>query len=177
MKHLSIAAFLVLAACGSSEDAGSNNSSSPETAGAAIEQTPANLMDDPNNSVVPIRPDDVTRVEQTVSAIPAAFTGRWGMVANDCDPQRADNKGLLTVAADKLSFYESRAVPGNIRLASPNKLTTDLAFSGEGQTWQQTARLTLMDDGKTLIREAIGGEKGDEQGAQRYSRCPAGAAK
>ena len=44
MKHLSIAAFLVLAACGSSEDAGSNNSSSPETAGAAIEQTPANLL-------------------------------------------------------------------------------------------------------------------------------------
>src|SRR3546814_5910594 len=70
---------------------------------------------------------------ETATVLPVDFQGRWGLVANDCDPARDDNKGLMTVAADTLKFYESRGVVKTVTIASPTKLTADLAFTGEGQ--------------------------------------------
>ena len=41
------------------------------------------------------------------STIPAVIQGRWGLVAADCEPGRDDAKGLLTISANELDFYES----------------------------------------------------------------------
>ncbi len=171
-NHIILAAALLLAACGSTDEA--DNNSAVEGTGAAIEQTPSNLMDDPVNSVVPLTDPTPAASASPIATLPDAFRGRWGMAVADCDPAKADAaKGLMVVAADRLTFYESRGTPAAIRLETPAKLTTDVAFSGEGQTWTQSTTLTLADDGKTLIREVTKGDDLGVKGAQRYARCPA----
>jgi hypothetical protein len=153
--------LLALAACGGGSDMPANNDSAQDS--AVVEEAPSQLQDDPNNSVVPI--GNVAQ-PQPVAAIPQGFRGRWGLVPNDCDPKRADNKGLMTVEATMLRFYESRAVASKVA-ATDAVMTADLAFSGEGQTWTQQGRFTLQNDGRTLVRE------GGEEGTLTYSKCPA----
>lgn len=96
--------------------------------------------------------------------IPPAFQGRWGLVPADCSSTRGDNKGLMTVEADRLSFYESRATIAKLSVVSPTELNATLNFSGEGQTWQQETPLILAAEGGTLTRMADGQ-------ALRYARC------
>ncbi len=168
--------FMLLAACSGGETANNESGGS-----AAVEPTPGNLSIDPQNTLVPLDPpgnaaiDSPARVPTAspspIAALPAAFTGRWGMVANDCDPKRADNKGLLTIAGNRLSFYESRGEAAKLRQTQPTQVAFDLPMSGEGMTWSEPTTLTLLDDGKTLVREAKGSP--DRAGSFRYSRCPA----
>ena len=98
--------------------------------------------------------------------IPAAFLGRWGLVPADCTSTKGDNKGLMTVEADRLTFYESRATIAKLEVVSPTELKATLDFSGEGQTWQQETPLILEDDGNALTRTAEGQ-------TLRYARCAA----
>ncbi|MDP1028032.1 hypothetical protein Q5H91_12480 [Sphingomonas sp. KR1UV-12] len=164
---------LVLIACsGGGGEAGNN---AQGDASAVVEEAPDNLQDDPVNSVVPIgNTASALPAATPVTSIPVAFQGRWGMVPNDCDPKMDyAAKGLMTVTADRLRFYESRATISDAKQAG-TVLTATLSFSGEGQTWQQQARMTLLDDGKTLVRDGTG--EGMEGGPFRYSKCPEVAA-
>jgi hypothetical protein len=160
---LLLAAVLPLAACGGGNGAGNNS----QQAATVQEQVPANLTDDPQNTLVPITPPSPS----PVAGIPAAFQGRWGMVANDCDPKRADAKGLLTIAGNRLSFYESRGEAASIRATGANRIAFDLPMSGEGMTWSEPTVLTLEGDGRTLIRTTTG--PADRAGSSRYQKCPA----
>ena len=168
MKRITFATFLFLAACNGGEGEEGNNSS---VAGQVMEQTPSNLQDDPNNSVVPLSPPPPQPAQSAspVAALPAEFHGRWGMVANDCAPGRADAKGLMIVAADGMRFYESRARVESARTPRPGTVELDLAFTGEGQEWKRTETLTIQDGGRTLVRE-----EQKPAGSFRYTRCPAG---
>ena len=172
MKHLTIAAALFLVACGSSEDGG-NNSSEGAEGGAAVEQTPANLQDDPNNSVVPLTTPNAapTPTPSPIAALPAGFQGRWGLVPNDC-VERDDGKGLMTVTADTLAFYESRARIERAAVVRPETIRLDLAFSGEGQNWKRQTTLTRLDGGRTLIAETPADPEPPMRNL-RYMRCPA----
>lgn len=171
------AVALTLAACSGGESAGNESSGGS----AAIEPTPDDLTVDPQNTLVPLDPPGNAAVQSPVplptaspspiAAIPADFRGRWGMVPNDCDPKRADNKGLLTIAGNRLSFYESRGTADTIRQLEPTRIGFDLPMRGEGMTWSEPTTLTLLDDGKTLVREVTGSP--DRAGSFRYSRCPA----
>lgn len=155
---------LPLAACGGGSGAAGNNSQQAATAQA---EPAAALTEDPDNELVPVTlPSPVT-----VKAIPAAFQGRWGMVANDCDPKRADNKGLLTIAGDRLSVYESRGVATGIRSEGDMRVLFDLPMSGEGMSWTEATILTLKGDGRALIREVTA--PADRVGSFRYQKCPA----
>lgn len=98
--------------------------------------------------------------------IPAAFLGRWGLVPADCTSTAGDNKGLMTVEPDRLSFYESRASIAKLEGVSPTELRATLAFSGEGQEWTQETPLILENDGAALTRVADGQ-------TLRYTRCGA----
>ncbi|MBI0475466.1 hypothetical protein D9601_08900 [Sphingomonas sp. MA1305] len=166
MRSLVLAALaLPLAACGGGGKEGAGNNS--QQAATIQEQVSANLTDDPQNMMVPITPPSPS----PIAAIPTAFQGRWGMVANDCDPARADNKGLLTIAGNHLSFYESRGDAAKIRTTGRNRIAFDLPMSGEGMTWSEPTVLTLEGDGRTLIRETTG--PADRAGSNRYQKCPA----
>ncbi|WP_271299591.1 hypothetical protein [Sphingomonas sp. CV7422] len=162
-RACAIALALALAACSGGETA--NNESSGGS--AAVEPTPTNLTDDPQNSVVPIPAPSPS----AVATIPAGFQGHWGMVVEDCDRASGADKGALTITGNRLAFFESRGEATGIRQLRSDQIAFDLPLSGEGMTWQEPTTLTLLDAGKTLVREAKGGP--DRAGSFRYSRCPA----
>jgi hypothetical protein len=169
MIRYTIPLLLALAACGGGQGSTGSNSSDGTEKGSAgatqvVEQTPSNLQDDPQNGVVPL---ETPKPAATAASIPAAFQGRWALVPNDCDESRGDAKGLMTVSADRLKFYESRATPGAIRMAGPGRLQTTLSFVGEGQSWSHPTTLTVQENGRVLVREEQGSD------ALRYTRCPA----
>ena len=64
----------------------------------------------PSEEAGPPAADNATANDAaTANVIPAAFHGRWGMVPADCTSTRGDDKGLITVDANSIKFYESRA--------------------------------------------------------------------
>ena len=99
-----------------------------------------------------------------VAAIPPALHGRWGLTPADCTSTRGDAKGLLVVSADRLQFYESRAIPaGNVQ-TSGDSIGADFAFTGEGQTWTKFQTLALEDD--KLVRT-----ESSPMASFTYARC------
>ena len=106
------------------------------------------------------------------AGIPAALQGRWGLVAADCEPGRADAKGLLTITADKLEFYESVGTLDTIMDAEPTRVRATFDFEGEGMTWQREVVLDVQDDGATLIRREYGEDAAP--GPFRYTKCDQG---
>jgi hypothetical protein len=104
------------------------------------------------------------------SAIPAALQGRWGLVDADCTSTRGDAKGLLTVDADTLKFYESVAKLGTIKSGSATALEGEFAFTGEGQSWNLDVALRSPDGGKTLVRKDTGPDA--MPGTLTYAKCP-----
>lgn len=96
------------------------------------------------------------------ASIPAQYQGRWGMVPADCDPSRADNKGLITIDGKTIKFYESRATLKEQRPAIATSFSGLFAFTGEGQEWTKVETLTRTGD--TLKRA-------DEDGSYDYTRC------
>ena len=106
------------------------------------------------------------------TAIPAAIQGRWGLVPADCEPGRDDAKGLLTIGADKLDFYESTGTLDTISEAAPTRIRAAFDFTGEGMTWQREVVLDVQDDGATLIRREYGQDAAP--GPFRYARCQQG---
>ena len=102
----------------------------------------------PDNSMTPARPG--AGATTPAAAIPAFMHGRWGLTPADCTSTRGDAKGLLIVTADRLTFYESRAVPtGNVK-TSPDSFSADFSFTGEGQTWNRYQ--SLEKQGDKLVR-------------------------
>jgi len=158
---------LLLAACSGGETPANNGSDEATT---VTEPVPSNATLDVQNRVVPLPEPSASPVAAT--EFPQAFRGRWAMGANECDPANAAiAKGLMTVEAAKVSHYESRATPKAIEIASPVKLTAELAFTGEGQKWTRRATWTLTDDGRTLLAETDDPEP--PMRSLQYQRCPA----
>lgn len=130
-----------------------------------------NQLDAPVKEVETLPPDETAVVDVSNGAaavvpastkIPESLHGRWGMVPADCTSTRGDAKGLLTVGADTLTFYESRAKLTKVASADPDRFSGAFAFTGEGQEW--TRDVTLGRQGDTLTRE--------EEGQRfTYKRC------
>ena len=107
--------------------------------------------------------------EAVPTAIPQAIRGRWGLVAADCTSTRGDAKGLLTIDATSLKFYESVAKLGAIKDGDAGEIEATYAFTGEGQSWTLDVDLELEDGGKTLIRKDTGPDA--LPGPLTYTRC------
>lgn len=104
------------------------------------------------------------------TSIPALLQGRWGLVPADCTSTKGDAKGLMTVGADKLEFYESVAKLGPIREVDSSSISAAFDFSGEGENWIQEVALSTSDGGKTLKREDTGPQA--QPGPLTYTKCP-----
>ena len=159
MTRIALLPLLALAAC----------QAAPET-NAAQDAASANHAEAPVKDVETLPPDE-TAIPQpgdaaAITAIPAAYHGRWGMVPNDCDPKRDDAKGLVEIDADSMKFYESRAKLAKVTGAFPDKIEAEFAFTGEGQSWTKTETLALSGSSNTLTRTEDGG-------AFNYKKCPA----
>jgi hypothetical protein len=162
MDKLTIAALTLvaaLAACGSQTGTEAANAGSDTadvdlaSAGAANAATPA----------------DTAAASEAVAGIPAAVLGNWALVPGDCTTKWGDAKGLLTITATELRFYESRGKLGKVLESSPTHITADFDFQGEGEEWQR--RMTLARDGEALVRTETG--EGAAPEPFRYQRCPA----
>jgi predicted small lipoprotein YifL len=105
-----------------------------------------------------------------MASIPAKLQGRWGLVGPDCTGDPAAAKGLMTVRATDLKFYESRGVLGSVVASGAAGLRAHYAFSGEGMTWTREIDLSLVGD-RLVRRDADGEMKGQ---TLSYTRCPAG---
>lgn len=96
-------------------------------------------------------------------AIPAAYRGRWGMVAADCTSTRGDNKGLITIGERTIKFYEATATLSEQRPAIATSFSGLFNFTGEGMNWTKVQTLTRIGDSLT---------RAEHEGTFRYSRCP-----
>jgi hypothetical protein len=94
--------------------------------------------------------------------IPAQYRGRWGMVPADCTSTRGDAKGLITIDARTIRFYESLATLKAQRPAIATSFAGLYAFSGEGQSWEKVVTLTRTDGHLT---------RADDEGSFEYRRC------
>lgn len=158
MRHsnpfLVAAATVLLSACGGSDPvaddpnagAGLPNIAEVENV-SGVRQTPP-----PSDGGPPVGggKQSGSTLPQAGAIIPAFLHGRWGMSPGDCTSTRGDAKGLLTITAKDLRFFESRAVPvGNVG-GGDDSFTADFAFTGEGQSWTGFETLEVQ-DGK-LVR-------------------------
>ena len=96
------------------------------------------------------------------SLIPDQYRGRWGMVAADCDRNRDDAKGAITISERTILFYESQATLKERRPAIATSFAGLFAFTGEGQSWEKV--MTFTRTGDTLKRA-------EESGTFTYQRC------
>ena len=90
------------------------------------------------------------------TAIPEALHGRWGLVPADCTSTRGDAKGLITIDAEQIEFYESRAVVEEIEEQDTGMIRARFAFTGEGQEWTRTIEWRMSEDGAKLMRSETG---------------------
>ena len=111
----------------------------------------------------------VTAPAPATATIPTAMQGRWGMTAADCDPGRGDAKGLMTVGAESLAFYESRGVLREVASQGADEVSARFVYSGEGMNWETEETLRLQDNGSVLVRRSSG--QGGQTGPFTYRKC------
>lgn len=145
-----LAATAVLAACGAPAD---------DTAEPAATE---------NGAATPA-PEAIEPAVQTGLGIPAAMHGRWGLVPADCTSTRGDAKGLITVSAGEIRFYESVGQVDSASERSDTAFRGQFAFTGEGMQWTRDMALALGADGTTLVRSEFGAEAMAEP--LTYTKC------
>lgn len=174
------AALLMLAACSDSKD----DKSGPEATATltplreAAPAVPVSPSDTPETAAKDDMAEPAGKPSEKAEpasdaggkAIPAAIRGRWGLVAADCTSTKGDAKGLLTIDATNLRFYESHGELVRVRERAANRIVADYKFSGEGMEWDQQMLFDVRGDGKTLIRRDYGE---GASGPVRYTRCAA----
>jgi len=168
MRFVLLAGLLLTACSGGGEEG--NNSADQAT--TTTEPVPDNATLDPQNRVMPLATPSASPTPVAATEFPQGFRGRWALGTNECDPANAAiAKGLMTVEPARVAHYESRATAKAIEVASPTRLTAQLAFTGEGQEWTRRATWTLTDEGRTLTAETDDPEP--PMRVLKYQRCPA----
>ena len=130
---------------------------------------------DPEETMMPVEPDGgigdgATPLPELLGTeIPQALHGRWGLVPADCTSARGDAKGLITIDAERIEFYESRAVVGEIEDQDTGMIRARFAFTGEGQEWTRDIEWRLSEGGAKLTRS----ETGEDALAEplSYTKC------
>lgn len=161
------AVLLLVGACQSSPE-----DESAENGGNSLpieerQESPPELQT--NDAADPDRAEPEGSMTGTIpgTVIPQPFRGRWGMVAADCGPHKANAKGLLTIGSEILRFYESVGEPVTLERTAPDRVEGSFAFSGEGMEWTKRMTLTLGSNNETLVRTET-----DPDGSYTYTRCP-----
>ena len=114
-------------------------------------------------------PPETASPSPAASTIPAVIQGRWGLTDADCEPGRDDAKGLLTITANELDFYESVGTLDDIKELGETRIRADFDFIGEGQEWERDVTLEAREGGTVLIRREDGVDAAP--GEFRYTKC------
>ena len=135
---VSLAILLSVAACGGNRPVDKAAETGRTDALPDINATAPSAAGEPHVDTQPAMP-----LPAASAAIPAALQGRWGLTPADCMPGRNDAKGLLTISASDLRFYESRAVPGVDVTTDANSAAGNFQYEGEGQSWTKYEALKV----------------------------------
>ena len=103
------------------------------------------------------------------TTFPAAMLGRWGLVPGDCTSTRGDNKGMITISANEIRFYESVARITSASERTADQLRAAMAFEGEGMQWNRDIAIKAWPARDQLILEEFGTDA--VPGPRTYSRC------
>lgn len=169
----SLLAAMLLAACsGAPDEADYNRVEVPERearAAAAIERAAAqNGTATTARLGVPV--SSPTPQAGRARVFPTAFEGYWGATPGDCELANIAATGRIAVERDTIRFYESRARVQSLSERSPYEVTTELRFSGEGESWARQATWRLEQGGTTLIRSESASATAPAR-VVRYQRC------
>ena len=98
------------------------------------------------------------------TTFPAALHGRWGLVPADCTSTRGDAKGLVTISAEQVRFYESAARPSKIVERTDRVIRGEFDFTGEGLQWTNYMTWSVTGDSLTRVDS-------EEDSRLVYTRC------
>lgn len=163
-------ALLLLAACSKGEPASDYATQGTPATEPGRAEAPQEITADYNPD--PALPPPASReagIGVRDKVIPAAIRGRWGLAAADCTSTKGDAKGLLTIDATNLRFYESHGELARIRERGASRIVADYKFSGEGMEWDRLMLLDAQGGGKTLVRRDYGEDA--DAALLRYTRC------
>ncbi|MFL6734597.1 MAG: hypothetical protein ACJ8EY_07865 [Sphingomicrobium sp.] len=158
-----LVAMLILTGCGSSGPVAKeakNTAVIPANAVAGV----AEPLPPPPDGSAPLSGEQPPAPPAAAITIPAFLHGRWGLTPADCTSTRGDAKGLLIVTADRLQFYESRALPTGNTNHSDDSFSADFTFTGEGQRWTRFETMQLQD--KRLVRTTS-----NPMASYTYAKC------
>lgn len=149
-----LAGFLLLSATACNQEQPVDNNADAIAPGTATDNTTGAVAPGPvtDNSAGAVAggPPPIAANADAGGSIPAALQGRWGLTPADCTTTKGDEKGLLTITADSLKFYESRGTPGTSIESDDSGISGNFNFTGEGQSWSKYVSLKLSGDG--LVR-------------------------
>lgn len=166
-----VLAVLLLAGCSSEPDQPpEGNARGANSLTVPIRDDEAILPDAGNGASAANGGTETADGRESPDRIPRALRGRWGMAAADCTSPNGDAKGLVTISATSLRFYESVGTVRDVVEWAPRRVHAAFAFTGEGQSWRREMTLDLGPDG-TLTRRDFGRDA--EPGPMLYRRCPA----
>ncbi|HEY8592783.1 MAG TPA: hypothetical protein VIL42_07950 [Sphingomicrobium sp.] len=150
-------AGLLLASCGGGPDPVDNDANGASLPQPSTDRGPEAAGEAPTSDVAPV-------TATSAGSIPASLHGRWGLNPADCTSTRGDAKGLLTVSATELRFYESRAVPGADVVFDDDSVKGRFNFTGEGMEWSKFQALQVQ--GNKLVRTET-----DPAASFTYAKC------
>lgn len=101
---------------------------------------------------------------QASRTVPAAFLGEWNMRRKDCGGHLNDSR--LVIRAQELELHESSGEVVSAAV-SGDTLTVKARMSGEGETWDETYRFRIFEDGRVLLQLL----SPDNESVKRL-RCP-----
>ncbi len=154
---------LALAACAREPDGNvaGNQDAATNLAEPATNQ-PVLPVNDGTKPAAP--PTNAAAGEPASQTIPAALHGRWGLVPGDCTTTRGDDKGLVTITAGQIRFYESVARPAKVTERSDTRIRGEFDFTGEGMEWTNHMIWSAAGDKLTRVDS-------EEDSRLVYTRC------
>ncbi|MCK0127400.1 hypothetical protein [Erythrobacter sp. F6033] len=101
--------------------------------------------------------------------IPVRFQGVWDYEGGTC---ALESDLRMEVSADEILFYESIGTVNAVSADGEDTIVT-LAVEGEGETWEQSTRFSLMGEGDDLRLHTSDGEQPKQADEYPSKKCPA----
>jgi hypothetical protein len=158
-----LAVLFLMAACGN-PNGGSDDS--PSDSEASETSKPVEPDGGIGNGAGP--PGDNVNAAGTALAnrIPTRFHGAWDYVEGSCS---LDSDMRMEISGSEIMFYESIGTVTATEAEGDDVIVT-LAMEGEGETWEQQTRLSLVGEGADQRLDTSDGEApktGDEYPSKR----------
>lgn len=116
-------------------------------------------VDPQDRGAAPAGPTSAAEIE-----VPAAFQGEWNMNVAHCGS--GVNESRLTIAANRIAFYESAGPITAVTVHAPDDITISARLTGEGESSVRARRFRLSDDQSELA------DVTDGAAAMIRYRCP-----